>query len=179
MSTPGSVRMGPISLFSLLTMIILAVLAVLSFTTANAALSLTNRQAETTTILYETEIAAQDFMASVDSALLPMRGTGASAQECADTLQKALPNIIEETTAENESHHVEVNAEVVGTELEAEFLCNDYQDLRIGVQIQDSGAYQIVAWVNTTAWFHEAANPTEDSAEVPADSLTLDEANPS
>lgn len=45
----GSVRIGPISLFTLIIILCLAVLAVLSLTTARAELSITERQAATTT----------------------------------------------------------------------------------------------------------------------------------
>ena len=65
----GSVRIGPISLFTLIIILCLAVLAVLSVTTARAELSITERQAATTTETYELESAAQRFVAEVDRAL--------------------------------------------------------------------------------------------------------------
>lgn len=65
----GSVRIGPISLFTLIIILCLAVLAVLSLTTARAELSITERQAQTTTETYALETAGQEFVASVDAAL--------------------------------------------------------------------------------------------------------------
>lgn len=65
----GSVRIGPISLFTLIIILCLAVLAVLSLTTARAELSVTERQAQTTTETYALETAGQEFVAAVDAAL--------------------------------------------------------------------------------------------------------------
>lgn len=65
----GSVRIGPISLFTLIIILCLAVLAVLSLTTARAELSITERQAQTTTETYALETAGQEFVAAVDAVL--------------------------------------------------------------------------------------------------------------
>lgn len=65
----GSVRIGPISLFTLIIILCLAVLATLSVTTARAELSITERQAATTTETYQLETTAQTFVADVDTAL--------------------------------------------------------------------------------------------------------------
>lgn len=65
----GSVRIGPISLFTLIIILCLAVLAVLSLTTARAELSITERQAATTTETYQLERVGQTFLSEVDSAL--------------------------------------------------------------------------------------------------------------
>ena len=51
----GSVRIGPISLFTLIIVLCLAVLTVLSVTTSLAELSTTERQAATTTETYQLE----------------------------------------------------------------------------------------------------------------------------
>lgn len=65
----GSVRIGPISLFTLIIVLCLSVLAVLSVTTAQAELSITERQATTTTETYQLEVRGQEFVAEVDGAL--------------------------------------------------------------------------------------------------------------
>ena len=65
----GSVRIGPISLFTLIIILCLAVLAVLSLTTARAEVSLTRRPAPTTPQTYALETAGQEFVAAVDAAL--------------------------------------------------------------------------------------------------------------
>lgn len=65
----GSVRIGPISLFTLIIILCLSVLAVLSLTTARAQLSITERQAATTTETYQLERVGQTFLSEVDGAL--------------------------------------------------------------------------------------------------------------
>ena len=65
----GSVRIGPISLFTLIIVLCLAVLTVLSVTTSQAELSTTERQAATTTETYQLEAVGQQFVADVDAAL--------------------------------------------------------------------------------------------------------------
>ena len=61
----GSVRIGPISLFTLIIVLCLAVLTVLSVTTSLAELSTTERQAATTTETYQLEAVGQQFVADV------------------------------------------------------------------------------------------------------------------
>ena len=74
------VRIGPISLFALVVIICLAVLAVLSFTTANASLVMSQRQATATGEMYLAECAAQEFLAGVDDVLAGVRGERATTE---------------------------------------------------------------------------------------------------
>ena len=71
----GSVRIGPISLFTLIIILCLAVLAVLSLTTAPAQPPTTDRHAHTTTETYALETAGQEFVAAVDAALAEGRSS--------------------------------------------------------------------------------------------------------
>lgn len=77
----GSVRMGPISLFTLVITLCLAVMALLAFTTGRAELALTQRQQTATTDLYANEAAAQQFVAALDSRLAQLRQGGDPRQE--------------------------------------------------------------------------------------------------
>lgn len=70
---PERVRIGSISVFALVVIICLAVLAVLSFSTANASLTMSQRQATATSELYLDERAAQEFLAGVDGILSATR----------------------------------------------------------------------------------------------------------
>lgn len=70
---PERVRIGSISVFALVVIICLAVLAVLSFSTANASLTMSQRQATATSELYLDERAAQEFLAGVDGILAATR----------------------------------------------------------------------------------------------------------
>lgn len=68
------VRIGSISVFALVVIICLAVLAVLAFSTANASLLMSQRQAVATSELYLDERAAQEFVAGIDDILAGIRG---------------------------------------------------------------------------------------------------------
>lgn len=68
------VRIGPLSLFALIIVICLAVLSVLAFSSANASLVMSQRQATATVELYLDETAAQEFLAGVDDVLATVRG---------------------------------------------------------------------------------------------------------
>lgn len=68
-STNGSVRIGPISLFTLVIILCLAVMAVLSATTAQATYSAAEKQALFTNDTYQNEQAAQSAVAVIDAAL--------------------------------------------------------------------------------------------------------------
>lgn len=72
----GSVRMGPVSLFTLVIVLCLAVMAVLSLSTAKATLASTERQATSTTETYQLESDAQRFLANADAALANVRAWG-------------------------------------------------------------------------------------------------------
>ena len=66
-STNGSVRIGPISLFTLVIILCLAVMAVLSATTAQATYSAAEKQALFTNDTYQNEQAAQSAVAVIEA----------------------------------------------------------------------------------------------------------------
>lgn len=88
----GSVRMGPISLLTLIITLGLAVMAVLTVTTAQAGHALVQRQASATDQTYAVEVAGQEFVAALDEVLLPVRDGGREAVEAA--VAEALPALI-------------------------------------------------------------------------------------
>ena len=71
--SPERARIGSISVFALVVIICLAVLAVLAFSTANASLLMSERQATATSELYLDERAAQEFVAGIDDVLAGIR----------------------------------------------------------------------------------------------------------
>ncbi len=87
----GSVRMGPISLFTLLVVLCLAVMAVLSVTTSQATYVLAQRQANATVALYANEAAAQNLVAHIDETLEQLRTQGQSGTQARTALEAVLP----------------------------------------------------------------------------------------
>ncbi len=67
------VRIGAISVFALVALICLSVLAVLALSTANASLTMSQRQAVAMQELYLAETSAQEFLAGVDAVLAESR----------------------------------------------------------------------------------------------------------
>lgn len=176
----GSVRIGPISLFTLIIILCLAVLAVLSVTTARAELSITERQAATTTETYQLETAAQQFVAEVDAALaegsssalnevLSSYGVTAAASDAATATDasEAAPagETIEDenvsgATAGGSVSVIECPAEdpitVTGSfdgSLIAVTLSKESgRTLDVALRVNDDGTYRIEQWKMTTQW---------------------------
>ena len=89
-STNGSVRIGPISLFTLVIILCLAVMAVLSATTAQATYSAAEKQALFTNDTYQNEQAAQSAVAVIDAALEDVRASGGGLDEALAAVDEAL-----------------------------------------------------------------------------------------
>ncbi|MCI8468909.1 MAG: hypothetical protein HFJ75_05415 [Eggerthellaceae bacterium] len=95
----GSVRMGPISLFTLIITLCLAVMAVLAVTTAQASYSLTQRQAAAATEVYAVETAAQQFVGGLDAELTAARAANVPPAQAARNLADELPRLCDEAVA--------------------------------------------------------------------------------
>ncbi len=72
------VRMGALSIFVLVVIICLAIFAVLSYSTANASLTMAKRQVESFDMQYAQERSAQTFVSEVDGILSRYRTMSAS-----------------------------------------------------------------------------------------------------
>ena len=121
----GSVRIGPISLFTLIIVLCLAVLTVLSVTTSLAELSTTERQAATTET-YQLESVGQQFVADVDAALAE------------GTLEDVLQRYSDSTVRDGEL-------------ISATFSMESGRTLAIVLRIQNN-TYTIEQWKVTTEW---------------------------
>ncbi|WP_087205164.1 hypothetical protein [Collinsella sp. An268] len=94
----GSVRMGPISIFTLVIVLCLAVLAVLSITTARADAALAARQASFTQDDYANERVAQMFAAEAADVLATLAPSTAP-EDAASALAAAAPELAARTEA--------------------------------------------------------------------------------
>ena len=94
----GSVRMGPISIFTLVIVLCLAVLAVLSITTARADAALAARQASFTQDDYANERVAQTFAAEAADVLATLAPSTAP-EDAAHALAAAAPELAARTEA--------------------------------------------------------------------------------
>lgn len=172
----GSVRIGPISLFALVIVLCLAVMALLAFTTAQANLSLVERQANSTKQLYEDELAAQTFVANLDEQLVQMRDEGTSRdlavlEEKIDQVVSMLygtvsvsADLVSVEKAYNLSGtvatSVQKNAIDPLTGVHAQFVAEDGRDLDVVLLIHGNATYEILCWKVTTEWPEQISTDT-------------------
>ena len=134
--TKGSVRMGPISIFSLIILLSLAVLSVLAFTTAEAVSASAEKHARFTVDTYANESDAQELVAEVDAILADVRGRGGSRNDALAALAANLPQ----------------GTRIEGGTLRAEFSKDSGRMLLITLAITDNADYRITQWQATTRW---------------------------
>lgn len=144
---PQRVRMGAITLFALVVVICLAVLAVLSLTTANASLTLSQRQAVAMSELYLDEQAAQEFVAGVDDTLSELRGViqKGRGQQGLQAVQASLDELCSKASSSVEGK-VQVDAVVEDDQITADFTCGNGRLLRVVMTVGDDCAYHIEKW---------------------------------
>ena len=120
------VRMGPISILSMVIVLSLATMAVLSFTTARAAQRTADKQAQAISAIYECETAGQQFVAHVDG-LLAKQKPGAAPRTVAQQLRT-------ETGAEGDGLLVTKVFESQG------------RQLQVSLRLEDDLTYTVAAW---------------------------------
>lgn len=151
----GSVRIGPVSLFSLVIVLCLAVMAVLAVTTAQAAYSAAEKQARFTTDTYVNEQAAQNFVAEVDGALAAVRagaadGPSADAEATAEASLLAVQAVLSRYD----------NAYLQGSQAHVEFTCESGRALSVVLTIRADATYEISQWRATTQWNEAGSGET-------------------
>lgn len=139
------VRIGPITVLTLIAVICMAVLAVLAISTSNATFVLSERQSVATTELYVNETAAQSFVAEVDARLAGVRASNGGAREAAQAVADDLEEICDDvyTSSNNE---VSVSASVDGSTVAAEFSCGNGRMLNIELAIGSDATYAVKKW---------------------------------
>ncbi|WP_241158196.1 S4A5 electrogenic sodium bicarbonate cotransporter 4 [Adlercreutzia sp. ZJ138] len=144
----GSVRIGPVSVFSLVIVLCLAVMAVLAVSTAQAAYTAAEKQAWFTSATYNNEQAAQSFVAEIDGALAGVRTdrSAANAEEAnADVVADALVAVADVISAYE-------GAYIDGNQVGAEFSSDSGRTLSVVLTIRDDATYEISQWRATTQW---------------------------
>ena len=132
----GRGRIGPISVFTLVIILCLAVLSVLAFSTANAANTMAQRQANLASGIYANESAAQEFLAGIDEVLVKRGANG---------LEDSLPSIV--TSAEAATGGlVQATASFADGVVHAEFANGDGRLLSVALTIRENNTYRVDAW---------------------------------
>ena len=130
----GSVRIGPISLFTLVIVLCLAVLGVLAITTAQATYTAAAKQAAFTEDTYANEDAAQRLVANLDEALVGVRASGGGLEAAQTAVDRMLPS----------------NAERDGSTVRATFTADSGRTLAIALTLRANATYEVTAWKATT-----------------------------
>ncbi|HAM16266.1 MAG TPA: hypothetical protein DCP91_10525 [Eggerthellaceae bacterium] len=142
-SRADKVRIGPVSIITLVAVICLAVLAVLAASTAHATQIISDRQAAATQQLYLNERAGQELVAGIDGVIASLDGS--SAQAIARSVDAQLDGICQ-AARDAGNGRVSCTAAVDGTTVTAEFACDDARSLSVAVTILDDGTYRIDRW---------------------------------
>lgn len=167
----GSVRMGPMSLLTLVIALCLAVMAVLSISTAKATYAATERQASGTEEVYQLESAGQQLLANADGIL-----AGAGSQSAGVAALAADKDALGEHVASGS-----VNAAIyVGSELDSDeetldggtsvadapkgadvfavLTTQSGRQLALALRINDDATYQVLQWKTTKIWSEDTGN---------------------
>lgn len=140
-----NVRIGPISLFTLIIVLCMAVLAVLSFSTAHASMVMADRQATATSELYLDEMAAQEFVAGVDAQLAAVREAGGDGAAGVQRVSSALIDL-RDAAQDATAGQVEVTAGLSDSSVTARFECQNGRTLYIAMTILSDATYRIDTW---------------------------------
>lgn len=147
-----SVRIGPISLFTLVITLCLAVMAVLSVATARAQGALAERQASFTQDDYRNERAGQELLARIDEALAAARARQQNgATPSVGSISADLPQICQEVE-ETVGDGVAVTAEADGNALTAHIEAPSKRCLDVGLLLSADGTTHVTSWKATTLW---------------------------
>lgn len=138
----STVRIGPISLFTLVIILCLAVMAVLSATTAQATYTAAEKQALFTDDTYANESAAQSAVAAIDAALASVRDAGGGLDAALAAVDKALPT----DTA---------SAQRDGASVFLTFTTPSGRTLDVELTIKANATYEISQWKATTQWTND------------------------
>lgn len=142
-----NVRIGPLSVLTLVGILCMAVLAVLSVSTSNASLVIAQRQAHAISDSYLAEAAAQDFMASLDAELAKAAAPGGAAVSMS-VLEGALPDISRHAQEATDGR-VLVEATVQDGVVHADFACSGARALEVEVSVGADGKPHIGKWAMT------------------------------
>jgi hypothetical protein len=149
-SNRGSVRIGPISILTLIIVLSLSVMAVLALTTVRANNAITDRLASTTHEIYANESAAQLFIASLDEELAQAHANNEASFGAGAELD-SLAQEAAATASENTTNNTTVSAytSLDGATLTARFITNNGHALTV-VATLENNSLAIESWKTST-----------------------------
>lgn len=142
-------RIGPVSLLTLIAVLLLAVLAMLCVTTANAAGAMADRQADAIEQTYRIDSCGQALLAGIDEVVATERD-GASAAETAAIAGKMSDEIVERALAQSDSEGVEASIDADGDTIALHVSQQGGKSLEAAVKVNGDSSYTIESWQITT-----------------------------
>lgn len=164
----NGLRIGPISLLTLISVLLLAVLAMLCFTTSNAARAMSARQASAATNSYLLESCAQELLASMDE----IAHDGATdAQSAVSAISSQLNELKENAIDSDSAEELSINAKATDTSVAFSVNTQGGQRIDACVTYHDDLTYSIDQWKITTT------QDDEDTETLWSGSTTTDTTN--
>lgn len=139
--TSGSVRIGPVTLISLVVILCLAVLAVLAVNTARANSAQAQRQLEFTQGAYSNDSSAQELLRDIDLALYGAKQVQLSMSETMGAVREACPSA----------------ASINGNSVAVAFETQAGQRLDIKIDINSDYSYTVTQWTTSTTLDSESS----------------------
>lgn len=155
----NSVRMGPISLFTLVMVLCIAVMSVLCFSLAHSSLTVAQRQADFATDSYANESAGQEFVAAVDEVLAGLRmqadssaagAGGAAGAASGKAVVIGKKNALTALKARGADLAPGATLSFGSDSVTADFLLPSSRRLYVELAIDDDATYHVVQWKQTT-----------------------------
>lgn len=144
--TGEGVRIGPITLLTLVSVLLLAVLAMLCVTTTHATEAMAQRQADALSQTYELDAFGQALLAQIDEQIAESDSPAAAAALVQHRSDKLLENAAEASGA----HDLRSFIDVAGTQVTFTVVAQDGKELAATTTITANG-YTVDAWKMTTA----------------------------
>lgn len=144
--TGEGVRIGPITLLTLVSVLLLAVLAMLCVTTTHATEAMTQRQADALSETYELDAFGQALLAQIDEQIAESGSPAAAAALVQHRSDKLLENAAEASGARDLRSFIDV----AGTQVTFTVIAQDGKELAATATIAANG-YTVDAWKMTTA----------------------------
>ena len=147
-SLKTGVRIGPISLLTLISVLLLAVLAMLCVTTTNAASAMSERQAENVSDTYALDSCGQKVLACIDEKL--QSGAGTSASFAASTVTAGWNTIQQKVVAAGYADGLDISASSDGNTISFDISTDAGKTLSAKVRVSDNMTYTVEEWKTTT-----------------------------
>ena len=140
-------RIGPISLLTLISVLLLAVLAMLCVTTTNATKAMATRQADSTAETYLVDSCGQALLAGIDDELKSTTGTATEAVSSVDARLIELESKAKQACGGDD---LVVSAKTNGDGISFTVAAESGKTLEAEVRVTDDLAYSIESWHITT-----------------------------